>query len=192
MTRMVLNNARLAYTHLDEPRAAAEGAEPKYSTTLIIPKDHPQVAEIKAAMKEAVSLKWGAAVPKGIRSPLRDGDDVDPDTKERIRGPEFANSWFLSVSSKRKPEVVVGKNRTAPEPEHLISGHYGAAMVGFFAYDIAGNRGVGAGLNKLWITRKGEPLGVAAEAWNDSIEAEDFGGIIQKAAGQGPSDDDIF
>ena len=36
---MIINDVRLAWVHLEEPRAAVEGAEPKYSVVMIIPKN---------------------------------------------------------------------------------------------------------------------------------------------------------
>ena len=82
-TRIVVKDARMAYVHLLEPRAAAEGAEAKYSITLIIPKtDEAGIAAIKAAMKAAVTKKFGDKPPKGLRNPLRDGDEKDAESGE--------------------------------------------------------------------------------------------------------------
>ena len=191
MSKMILNNVRLAYCHLDQPKAAAEGAEPKFSCTLIIPKNHPQLADLKAAIKQAAVAKFGDKLPKGLRNPLRDGDEVDDEGK-RMRGEEFKDAHFVNASSKRKPEVVVGLTRSAPQPEHLGSGHYASVKVGFFGYDTAGNRGVGCGLNGVWITRRGEPLGAASEPWDEKVEAEDFSAIAEVAASTAAAEDDIF
>jgi hypothetical protein len=64
--------------------------------------------------------------------------------------------------------------------------------VNFYGYDTAGNRGVAAGLNGVWITHPGEPLGMASDPWSDKTEAEDFGAIAEKAIVQASSDDDMF
>lgn len=190
MTRMVLNNVRLAYTHLDEPRAAAEGADPKYSAVMIIPKDDPQIEQLKAILREAATAKFGPKPPK-MKSPLRDGDETD-DQGEREKGEEFAGCFYISASSKKPVEVLVGKAKArASEPEHFRSGNYASVRVGAFGYDTAGNRGVALGLNGVWVTKRGEPLGKAAEPWAE-VEAEDFSGVINKANLQGPSEDDIF
>jgi hypothetical protein len=191
-TRIVVKDARMAYIHLLEPRAAAEGAEPKYSVTLIIPKtDEAGIAAIKAAMKAAVSKKFGDKPPKGLRNPLRDGDEKDGESGEYMKGDEFRGNWYLSASSKKPVRAQAGKARMPATEDHLQSGNYGAAELNFYAYDAAGNRGVAAGLNGVWITRKGEPLGSGATDWG-VIEAEDFGSSAASAATASMSADDVF
>ena len=190
-TRIVVKDARMAYIHLLEPRAAAEGAEAKYSVTLIIPKtDETNIAAIKAAMKAAVSKKFGDKPPKGLRNPLRDGDEKDAESGEYMKGDEFRGNWYLSASSKKPVRALAGKARMPATDEHLQSGNYGAAELNFYGYDAAGNRGVAAGLNGVWITRKGEPLGSGATDWG-VIEAEDFG-TPATAATASMSSDDVF
>ena len=177
-TQVTVNNVRLAYMHLIEPHAAAEGAEPKYSVTMIIPKsDKGQVDAIKRAMTAARDLKWGAQSPKGLRSPLRDGDEKDDDGNY-IRPEEFRNAFYVGASSKRPVEVKItmgGKIVNCPE-EHIVSGYYGSVQANFYGYDAAGNKGVSAGLNGVLITKRGEPLGRRLE-WDEGAkaEAEDFG-----------------
>ena len=86
-TQVTVNNVRLAYMHLIEPHAAAEGAEPKYSVTMIIPKANADaVSAVKNAMVAARDLKWGKGAPKGLRSPLRDGDEKDDDGNREDHG----------------------------------------------------------------------------------------------------------
>ena len=191
-SRIVVKDARFAYVHLLEPRAAAEGAEAKYSVTLIIPKtDEAGIAAIKAAMKAAVSKKFGDKPPKGLRNPLRDGDEKDGESGEYMKGDEFRGNWYLSASSKKPVRALAGKARMPATDEHLQSGNYGAAELNFYGYDAAGNRGVAAGLNGVWITRKGEPLGSGATDWG-VIEAEDFGSPAASAATASMSADDVF
>jgi len=188
-TRIVVKDARMAYIHLLEPRAAAEGAEPKYSVTLIIPKtDEAGIAAIKAAMKAAVSRKFGDKPPKGLRNPLRDGDEKDGESGEYMKGDEFRGNWYLSASSKKPVRALAGKARMPATEDHLQSGNYGAAELNFYGYDAAGNRGIAAGLNGVWITRKGEPLGSGATDWG-VIEAEDFGSPAPKALAEMAADD---
>lgn len=194
-TQVTVNNVRLAYMHLIEPHAAAEGAEPKHSVTMIIPKANADaVNAVKNAMVAARDLKWGKTAPKGLRSPLRDGDEKDDDGNF-IRPEEFRNSYYVGASSKRPVDVKIlmgGKIVNCP-PEHMVSGYYGSVQANFYGYDAAGNKGVSAGLNGVMITKRGEPLGRKTE-WDDASKAgaEDFGGSSNGAAsGFGASDDEV-
>ena len=188
---MIINDVRLDWVHLEEPRAAAEGAEPKYSITMIVPKhNHRQVVEIKAAMQAAIAAKWNGKPPKGLRSPLRDGDAVD-DAGDRVKSAEYKDCYFISAANKKPVDVVAGKDRSRATSEHMRSGNYASVKVGFYGYDTAGNRGVGCGLNGVWITRRGEPLGAASEPWAET-EAEDFSAAVAKAQAAGQQDGDVF
>lgn len=188
---MIIDNVRMTYLHLEEPHAAAEGATPKFSVCMIIPKAHPQIAEIRAEIKAAVAAKWGDKPPKGLRSPLRDGDETD-ESGERIKGAEFTDCYFMTASSPRKVEVIVGKARRQAVTDDMTWGNYGSVKVRCFAYDTAGNRGVGCGLNGVWITKRGEPLGGNSEAWNGNVEADDMDAIAQRAAAAGQQEGDVF
>jgi len=175
-TRCTIKNVRLTYMHLLEARAAAIGAEPKFSLTMLIAKtDEENVNAVKASIKAAIAKKYGETKPpKGMRNPLRDGDEVDAETGERVKGDEFAGHYYISASNKKAIKPIVGKAKAEAKAEHLVNGYHGCVGVNFYAYDAAGNRGVAAGLNDLWITKKGEPLAGGGTDWGN-IEAEDFG-----------------
>lgn len=197
-TQATVKNVRLAYMHLAEPHAAADGAEPKYSVAAIIPKsDKEQVDGLKKAMVAARDLKWGAGAPKGLRSPLRDGDEKDEEGNF-IRGEEFRNSYYINAASKKAVDVKIlmgGKIVSCPA-EHMVSGYYGSVQINMYGYDAAGNKGVSAGLNGVLITKRGEPLGRKTE-WDESATAgaEDFASVAGPSPKGGgfssTSDDDI-
>ena len=176
-TSITIKNVRLAYVHLVEPRSAADGAEPKYSVTVIIPKtDTANVALIRDASKSAKEARWGAKPPTTLRSPVRDGDEKDA-AGNFVRGEEFRNSYYMNVSSKKPVDakIMMGGRIVNCPPEHLVSGYYGSVIANFFAYETAGNKGVSAGLNGVTITKRGEPLGRRLD-WGQAMEgAEDFG-----------------
>ena len=57
-TQITTGKVRFSYCNLFTPRAVQEGATPKYSVTLLIPKsDKATMQKIKAAMDEAIGLK---------------------------------------------------------------------------------------------------------------------------------------
>lgn len=158
-TRMSLE-ARMAYVHLEKPRKASEGAKEKYSVTALIPKDSPVLAQIKAATTAAKTKKFGPKPPSGLKACVRDGDEKDAETGEFLRkGDEFRGHFYITCSSDKPVPVVTGKDRTPAKPEHMCSGYYGVISLNFYGYDVSGSKGVAAGLNAVWITRKGEPLG---------------------------------
>ena len=54
-TKVVTGLVRLSYANVWEPKAATEGAVPKYSVSLIIPKsDTETIAKINAAIDAAI------------------------------------------------------------------------------------------------------------------------------------------
>jgi len=187
---MIINNVRLTWMHFDQPKAAVEGAKPKYSVTLILPKNDPQVPSVKAAIKAAKEDKFGTKTIAGLKNPLRDGDAVDDDGN-RLKGNEFAGAYFITAGSYEPVDVVAGKARTPAAAEHKVWGNFGSVKVRFAGFDQSVNKGVSAWLQGVWITRKGEPLGAAAEPWAE-VEAEDFSTIAETAVANGKQDDDMF
>ena len=87
---------RWSYANIWDPKAPLGGGTPKYSVSLIIPKDDTATIEkIKAAIQAAYEegqskLKGnGKSVPalSVIKTPLRDGDMERPDD------PAYANAY---------------------------------------------------------------------------------------------------
>lgn len=189
-TKCKVGKARFSYLHVFTPRASSEGADPKYSVTLIIPKDNTEAIEqIKAAITNAYQAgvgKFGGRLPaKGTwKNPLRDGD------VERPEDEAFANSYFLNASSKQKPGIVkwgpAGKLVDVIDEEEIYSGCFGYASVNFFAFNNAGNKGVACGLNNILLTDKGDYLGGRTSA------ASDFGDMAPQPVNDAPASDDIF
>lgn len=177
-TKVVTGKVRFSYAHLFQPWAGQEGQEPKYSVCLLIPKkDKKTLAKIAEAIDEAaqdgISSKWGGKKPKNLHFPLRDGD-------EEREGAEYEGMMFLNASSKQRPCVVDKDLNEILDPEEVYSGCWGRVSINFFAYDAAGNRGIGAGLNNVQKLSDGERLGggrtSAEDDFGDGFEddEEDF------------------
>jgi hypothetical protein len=89
-------------------------------------------------------------------------------------GDECKGHYVLNASSKNKPGVVDAALQPIIEPTEFYSGCYGRASLNFFAYNQAGNRGIGCGLNNLQKLADGEPLGGKSRPEDDfSDEADD-------------------
>lgn len=145
-------------------------AKPKYSVSLIIPKDDTVTVErIKAAVQAAYEegeskLKGNSkTVPplSAIKTPLRDGDLEKPDD------PAYANSYFINANSDSAPDIVDADRQPILERREVYSGVYGRASINLYAFNTNGNKGIACGLNNLQKIRDGEPLGGKSRAEDD-------------------------
>lgn len=171
-------NTRWSYANVWDAKSINGGA-PKYSVSLIIPKDDAAtVNKIKAAIQAAYEegeskLKGnGKTVPplNAIKTPLRDGDLERPDDAA------YANSYFINANSSTAPGIVDADRQPILERSEVYSGVYGRASINLYAFNTNGNKGIACGLNNLQKIRDGEPLGGKSRAEDDfaSVEDDDF------------------
>jgi hypothetical protein len=174
-TKVVTGVVRLSYAHLHEPHAL-EGNEPKYSVSLIIPKeDKDTLKAIKAAVDEAKEQdksKWNGKVPANLKTPLRDGDEDRPEDEA------YADSYFVNANSKRKPEIVDLQGNKGLGQDEVYSGCYARVSINFYGYAVSGNKGIACGLGNVQKIDDGEPLGGGSRAEEDfdfeESDDEDF------------------
>jgi len=156
-TKVVTGKVRFSYVHVFEPFAINADQEPKYSICLLIPKsDKETLQKIEAAVEAAKKIgvaKWGGKIPPNLKTPLRDGDVERPDQEE------YAGMYFLNATTKQKPGVVDAQLNPILDPTEVYSGCYGRASINFFAYNRAGNKGIGCGLNHIQKLEDGDYLG---------------------------------
>lgn len=194
MTKVKIGKARASYVNVFHAKGV-EGAEPKYSISLIIPKENKAlVAQIEQAIKNAfdygkTTLGANAKLER-IKTPLRDGGEERPDDEA------YKNAYFINASCKTKPgvsvfkgtKIVDGKKQNIIEAledeEEMYSGCYVYASVNFYAYNTSGNKGIAAGLNNVLKVADGEPLGGRISAEADFYDMD----IPEEA----PADDDMF
>ena len=168
-------NTRWSYANVWDPKSI-DGGKPKYSVSLIIPKDDTAtVNKIKAAIQAAYEegqskLKGnGKTVPplSAIKNPLRDGDLEKPDDEA------YAGCYFVNANSATAPGVVDADRQPIIERSEVYSGVYGRASINFYAFNVNGNRGIACGLNNLQKIRDGEPLGGKSSAESDFATDDD-------------------
>lgn len=160
-TRVITGRVRFSYANVFKPRAANEGQEPKYSVCLLIPKrDKATLQKVRDAC-EAARLgsadKFNGKVPETLKLPIHDGDGDMPNGGEY--GPECKEHWVVNASSREKPGVVDQDKQEILDSTEFYSGCYGRASVNFYAYNVNGNKGIGAGLNNVQKLADGDPLG---------------------------------
>lgn len=171
-TTITTGKVRFSYLNIFEPKAAEGSDEKKYSASLIIPKsDTKTIEKIQAAIKQAQengkATKFGGKLPAGLKNPLRDGDTDRPDD------PAYEDAYFINANNKNQPGIVdKGLNKVLDSTE-VYSGCYGRASITFFAYNTAGNKGIGVALNHIQKLEDGEPLGSTVrveDAFGDDAE----------------------
>lgn len=141
-TSVLTGLVRLAFVNALVAKPNPSGAL-KYSVTALIDPNDPVVPLIKEACKEAAVEKWADKIPKGMRSPLRDGNEKD------YAG--FEGMLFVSCNSDNKPGVVDAAAKPITESDRIYSGCWARLDLNFFAYQKAGNVGVAAGLNNIQV-----------------------------------------
>lgn len=169
-------NTRWSYANVWDPKSI-NGGTPKYSVSLLIPKDDTvTVNKIKAAIQAAYEegeskLKGnGKTVPplSTLKQPLRDGDLERPDDEV------YAGCYFINANSATAPGIVDADRQPILERSEVYSGVYGRASINLYAFNSNGNRGIACGLNNLQKIRDGEPLGGKSRAEEDfASEADD-------------------
>ena len=164
--KVITGKCRLSYAHLFEPVALDEKAPKKYSCSIIIPKsDKETIEKIKAAIEAAKEAgrasKWKGKIPANLKLPLRDGDEERPDDEA------YADSYFVNASSATRPGIIDLAKNKIDDPEDLYSGCWCRFSLNFFAFDTAGNRGIGCGLNNVQKVADGDFLGGRSKAEDD-------------------------
>ena len=184
-TTITIGEARLSYCNVFQPQAPFNNpqGEPKYSVTILVPKTNLAAKAaidnaINLAIEAGVSSKWGGVRPPVPAICVHDGDGTRPSDGAEF-GDECKGHWVFTASCKadRAPFVVDANVQPIIDPRQVYSGCYGNVNVSFFAYNNAGKKGIGCGLNGIQKTRDGEPLG-------NSVTAEEAFQAVAPAAPQ--------
>jgi hypothetical protein len=184
---MILKNVRVAYPHLFEAYAYQNGPNKKYEITLMIPKtDAKTVEDLKKACSAARSKKWPGEAPKGLLSPIKDGDEMSTDA--------FRDHWIVRAKATPReggggrPGVVL-PNLQPAGPEDIVSGDFCNVDINPYAYDQSGNKGIAFGLNNVQLALKGDRIGSGKARPETVFEAMATAGSPSEGE---TSDDDFF
>ena len=174
LKQAVTGRVRLSFVHLFTPRANKPGDEPKYSTTILLPKSDVATrqridAAIQAAIQDGTTTKWGGVRPPQVPAPVHDGDGVRPNDGTPF-GDECKGHWVFTASSKQPPQVVDLNLNPIINQTEVYSGMYARVSLRFFPYLNNGKKGIGCGLGNVQKLEDGEPLGGRTTA------ADDFSG----------------
>jgi hypothetical protein len=151
---MLSGACRCSFPHVFEKHAFQDGQAGEYSITLLLPKDDPMVADLKAMMKAAMLGKFGGKIPSTWDNPCRDGDD------KADKYPEMAGHYTLKCSDKRTAPLVVGADKTEiMDAREIYPGCWVRVKFDVFAYDHPLKKGIAFGLRLVQKVGDGEPFG---------------------------------
>lgn len=165
-TTAVVKNVRLSYVNVFKPHAVNQGQEPKYSTTILLPKSNLESkqnldAAIQAATQKGLTDKWGGVMPPVVANPIHDGDGLKQDGTPF--GNECKGCWVFTASARAdRPIEVVDQNvQPIMNQSEIYSGVYANVAINVYPYLHTGKKGVGFGLATIQKVRDGEVLGGA-------------------------------
>ncbi len=174
-----LKNVRLAFPNLFKASAFSADQKPDFSATLILPKNHPQIGDLRKAMEAVAAEKWekkGAEVLRQLvaqdKTCLHDGN-----TKSSYEG--FEDAMFVSARNPAAP-LVIDRDRTplTESSGRPYSGCYVVANVEIWAQDNQYGKRINATLRGVQFYADGDAFSGAAPATEDEFDdLSDTGGI---------------
>lgn len=172
---------RVSFPHVFEPHSGFENQEPKYSLTMLFPKDS-NLAPLKKLAKEAAIKKWGDKIPSNLRNPFRDGTAEKPE----LEG--YEGMIFVAASSKMKPGIVDQSVNPILDQSDFYAGCWARATITAFAYDTMGNKGVAFGLQNIQKLKDDEAFSGRAKAEDEFDPVEGY----EPAEDGQTAEEDIF
>ena len=145
----------LSYPHLFTPRSVNPGDDPKFSASILLRKDDPQVAQIQQIIDQEKANGWPNGFPANGKQFMKDGAVAHPDK------PDMHNYWIINANSKAdsKPHVVDAQMNPVMNQGDAYAGAVVWAAMNSFTYNQPVNKGVGCGLNGVMLTGEEGELG---------------------------------
>lgn len=153
---------RVSYPHVFKAQAPKPTDKPKFSITMLFPKDS-DMSSIQEALKQAKIAAFGADKknwPKGLQSPVSDGNGhIDKDSGEIKKG--YKNHWVIKATSNEdsKPFIADEGGNEILNPSQFYSGCYARAQLLATNWEYMGKEGIMFILDGAQKLRDGEPFG---------------------------------
>ncbi len=155
--RILTPEFRVSFPHLFKP-SGFKGAAPKYSVTMLFPKNG-DLKPLQAAIKAAKVAQFGPnkdAWPDHIESPVTDGDNPKFADREGYKG-----HWAIKAISNedQKPGLVDQKVQPIIVQSEFYPGCYARAYVFARVWEFGGKYGVHFILDHVQKTKDGKSFG---------------------------------
>jgi hypothetical protein len=145
----------LSYPHLFTPRSVNPGDDPKFSASILVRKDDPQVQQIQQIIDTDKANGWPNGFPANGRQFMKDGAVQHPDR------PEMHSYMIIRPNAKAysKPHTVDMQMNPVMNQADAYAGAVVWAALNSFVYNQSVNKGVGCGLNGIMLTGEEGELG---------------------------------
>lgn len=158
LCRVLTPEFRVSYPHVFKAQAPKPTDKPKFSITMLFPKD-TDMSGIKEALKQAKIAQYGpdkSEWPDDLQSPVVDGDSPKHAEKEGYKG-----HWVIKASSNedQKPSVVDQNVEPILTPGDFYPGCYARAHVLATCWEYMGKVGVMFILDHVQKLRDGKAFG---------------------------------
>lgn len=161
LCRVLTPEFRVSYEHVFKAQAPNKNDQPKYSMTMLFPKD-TDLSKLKEAIKQAKIQEYGSKEnwPDDLQSPVSDGNThKDKETGEIKDG--YKDHWVVKSSSseEQKPGIFNEKGEEIIDQKEFYSGCYARAQILAWPWEYMGKRGVKFILDGAQKLRDGKPFG---------------------------------
>lgn len=182
--RILLKDARLAFPNLFEPTTVAGEGKPRYSATLLIPADHPQLEDIKRRIDAIAKEKWREKAASILAGLYKTGKVALHDGDEKAQYDGFPGNMFIAAASQESaPPTVVdqARNPLTQKSGKPYAGCYVNASLEFWVQDNQWGKRVNCTLRGVQFYKDGDSFSAGRPADSDEFEdvtegagAEDF------------------
>lgn len=145
------------FPNVHTPKVAKGANEPKFSISILLPPNDPQVPGLKAEVEQAKL--------NGFPSGYIGKDECLQPYDNKYQGKEyydnrFSGWWVFSCSAKAddRPAVVDANHQPIIDPSRVFSGMVAYVNAGISAYT-KGKGGIGGWLNGVMVTDEEPPMG---------------------------------
>jgi hypothetical protein len=169
---MTLWGVILSYPDLHDPKPYK--GKVYYRTDMLLERDHPQLKELRKAIKSIKVQTWGedeSEYPEGLKKFVQDGN-------EREDQPTYKDKFFVTAST-QTPVPVVDLKGKAFSPQAVKGGMWANVAINISAWEFDGDEGISIYLQGVQIdTTKaslnfGGGRSVAKMFERDSVDADD-------------------
>lgn len=169
----MLRDARLAFPNLFEPTTVAGEGKPRYSATLLIPADHPQLDEIKKKIDAIAKDKWREKAGPLLAGLYKTGKVALHDGDEKAQYDGFPGNMFIAAASQESaPPTVVdqARNPLTAKSGKPYPGCYVNASLEFWVQDNQWGKRVNCTLRGIQFLRDGDSFSAGRPADADEFD----------------------